>query len=81
MVLDGQFSQDVPVCSSRLHSRSYFYLIHITDLPDVILNTTTYADETSLYSKCDQACDLWQQLELAYELKTYLQDTGDWGRK
>ena len=40
-----------------------------------------YADETILYSKCDQASDLWQQLELASELESDLQDTVDWGKK
>ena len=40
-----------------------------------------YADDTTLYFKCDQAADLWQQIELASELKSDLQDTMDWGRK
>ena len=31
--------------------------------------------------KCDQESDLWQQLELASELESDLQDTVDWGRK
>ena len=31
--------------------------------------------------KCDQASDLWQQLELASELESDLQDTVDWGKK
>ena len=39
-----------------------------------------YAD-TTLYSKCDQASDLWQQLELVSELESDLRDTVDWGRK
>ena len=30
---------------------------------------------TTLYCKCDQASDLWQQLELASELEFDLQDT------
>ena len=34
-----------------------------------------------LYSKCDQASDLWQQLELASELESHLRDTVDWDRK
>ena len=34
-----------------------------------------------LYSKCDQACDLWQQLELASELESDLPDTVDLGKK
>ena len=42
---------------------------------------TCYADDATLYSKCYQASDLWQQLELASELGSDLQDTVDWGRK
>ena len=34
-----------------------------------------------IYSKCDQACDLLQQLELASELESDLGDTMDSGRK
>ena len=34
-----------------------------------------------LYSKCDQASDLWQQLDLPSELVSDLQDTVDRGRK
>ena len=40
-----------------------------------------YADDITLYSKCDQASDLWQQLELASELESDLQDTVDWVKK
>ena len=36
---------------------------------------------TTLYSKCDQASDLWQQLELAYELEYGLRETVGWVRK
>ena len=38
-------------------------------------------DDTALYSNCDQASDLWQQLELASELESDLRDTMDWGKK
>ena len=34
-----------------------------------------------ILSKCDQAFDLWQQLELASELESDLHDTLDWGKK
>ena len=40
-----------------------------------------YADETTLYSKFDQASDLWQQLELTSALESDLRDTADWDRK
>ena len=37
--------------------------------------------DTILYSKCDQASDLWQQLELASEIESDLRNTVDWDRK
>ena len=40
-----------------------------------------YIDDTTCYSKCDQPSDLWQQLELAFELESDLRETVDWGRK
>ena len=46
-----------------------FLLLYINDLlDDVNCNICIYADDTTLYSKCDQASDLWQQVELASEL-------------
>ena len=59
---------------------SYYTLIN--DLTDnVICNFAIYADDTALFSKCDQASDMWQQLELASELESDLRGTMDWGRK
>ena len=49
------------------------FLLYINDLPDdVICDIATYADDTTLYSKCDRASDLWQELELASELESDL---------
>ena len=49
------------------------FLLYINDLPDdVICNSAIYADDTTHYSKFDQASDLWQQLELASELESGL---------
>ena len=36
---------------------------------DFICNIAIYADDTTLYSKCDQASDLWQELRLTSELE------------
>ena len=56
------------------------FLLYINDLPDdVICNIAIYADDTTLYSKCDWTSDLWQQLELASELESDLRDTGAGG--
>ena len=58
------------------------FLLYINDLPhDVICKIAIYVDDATIYSKCDQASDLWQQLELAPELESDLRDTVDKGRK
>ena len=55
---------------------------YINNLPDnVICDNAICADDTTLSSKCDQAFDLWQQLELTSELESYLRDTVEWGKK
>ena len=47
-------------------------LLYSNDLPDVICNIAIYADDAALFSKCDQASDLWQQPEFAFELESDL---------
>ena len=85
MVLDGKSSQEYPVnvgVSQGPILCPTLFLLYIIDLPDdVICNIAIYADDTTLYSKCDRACDLWQQLELASELESDLRDTVGWGKK
>ena len=43
-----------------------------SNFDDSIFNIAGYADDITLYSKCDQAFYLWQQLELAFELESNL---------
>ena len=58
------------------------FLLYFNDLPgDIVCNISIDADDTTLCSKYDQASDLWQQLELASELESDLQDIVDWGRQ
>ena len=76
VVLDVKSSQEYPV-KARVPQGSILgptlILLYINDLPDdVICNIAVYADDTTLYSKCDQASDPWQHLELASELESDL---------
>ena len=71
MVLDGKCSQEYPVNAGVPQGSivgPMVFLLYINDLPDdIICNIVIYADDTIWYSKCNQASDLWQQLELASE--------------
>ena len=80
VVLDRKSSQESPVNAEVPHGfilGSTLFLLYINDLPDVICNIAIYADDTALYSNCDQIPDLWQQLELASKLESGLRHTVD----
>ena len=85
VVLDGKSSQEYPVNVGVPQGSILgptLFLLYINDLPDdVICDIAIYADDTTLYSKCDRASDLWEQLELASDLESGLRDTVDWGKK
>ena len=82
VVLDGKSSQEYPVNVGVPQGSILgptLFLLHMNDLPDdVICDVAIYADNTTLYSRCDRDSDLWQQLELASELESDLRDTVDW---
>ena len=80
MVLDGKSSQEYPV-NAEVPQGSIFgptpFLLYINDLDDFICNIAGYVDNITLHSICDQAPDMWQQLELTSELESDLRDTVD----
>ena len=82
VVLDRKSSQEFPVGAGVPQGTILgltLFLLYINDLPDgVVYGIGIYVDDTTLYSGCDQASDLWQQLELASELESDLQGTVDW---
>ena len=78
MVLNGKSSQEYPV-NARVPQGPILgpthFLLYINDLPnDVICNVAILSEDTTLYSKCDEASDLWQQLVLASALESDLGD-------
>ena len=86
IVLDGKSSQKYPL-NATVPPGSILdpalFLLYINGLPHhAICNIAIYADDTTLYSKCDLASDLWQQLKLASALEPdLLSATIDWVRK
>ena len=75
VVLDAKSSQEYPVNAGVPQGfilGPTFFLLYINDPPDEVINIAIYAYDTTLYSKCDKASDLWQQLELASERESDL---------
>ena len=80
VVVDEKPSQEYPVntwVSQRSILCRTLFLVYNNVLPvDVTCDIGICANDTTLYSKCDQGSDQWQQLELASELESDLWDTG-----
>ena len=84
--MNGNFSEKYPVNAGvpqgSILGRPALFLLYINGLlDDLICNIAIYADDATLYFRCNQAPDLWQQLEVASELESDLRGTVDWGRK
>ena len=59
------------------HNRLMTYLTYLIMLSVILPSILMIL----LCSKCNQASDVWQQLELASELESDLQNIVDWGRR
>ena len=86
MVLDEKSSQEYPINAGvpqgSILLRPTLFLLYSNDLPDdVVCNIACSADDSTFYSKCDQASGVWKQLQLTSELESDLGDTVNCGRK
>ena len=76
MVLDGKSSQEHPVNAGAPQGSILdptLFILHVNDLPnDFICNIAIFADDTTVYRKCDKPSGMLQQLELASELESDL---------
>ena len=62
VVLDGNYSQEYLV-NAGVPQGFILFLLYINGIPDdFIYNIAIYANDTTFYSRCDQASDQWQQL-------------------
>ena len=71
MVLEEKYSQEYHANAEFLQGSILapkLFLLYTNDLPDdAICNVAVYADDSTLYSKC--------------ELESDIRDTVDWGKK
>ena len=85
VVLDGKLSPEFAINpgvpkSSILGPTLFFFLS--SGLADIVLlKIAIYGDDTTLYSDCDKASDMWKQVEMSSDLESDLKDTVEWGNR
>ena len=76
MVLDGESSLEYPVNTGVQQSSILCLMLSVLYINDLACNfictIAIYHDDTTLYCTCNQASNLWQQVEVASKLESEL---------
>ena len=85
VVLDGKSSPEFAINAGVPQGSILgptLFLLFINDLPDVVLSKIAiYADDTTLYSGCEKASDMWRQVEMSLDLESDHRDSVEWGSR
>ena len=58
------------------------FLLFINNLPDIVhLKIFIYGDDTTLYSDCEKASNIWKQVEMPLDLESGFRGTVEWGSR
>ena len=79
VVLDGKLSPEFPVNAGVPQGSTLGVTLFLLFINDVVLSKIAiHTDDTTVYSGCEKASDMWNQVEMSLDLKSYPRDAVEW---